>query len=334
MEAEQSSTKLSSTNSSTNTIQQLTNEIDANYHKPPFFGFGIVCCLISGLLFSFNSLCVKLISSISSVQMFAARCFVQFFMFLPIITYGRYSRRYDIFGPPGMFKFLILRGCTGSTAALLLYMAVVNLSLGDAITISYANVFFTSLIAYLCLREAFTLIDGLLCVLTVAGIILIAQPQFIFGALGSAMDSTKIVGILCAIGSAIFSSITMVVVRKLGRETPAILNISYYSFVGSVSTTFILAVTDSFAFPCFSELFFVFLLGILGGGAQIFMTIGLQYERAGTFAVLRSLQIVVIFILQVWVWKNFVVETSACTELIYTNQILPHLLLLPSWGKS
>nr|CAB3266249.1 solute carrier family 35 member G1 [Phallusia mammillata] len=267
--------------------------------KPPFLGFGILCCIISGLLFSFNALLVKMIFSITPIQMFASRCFVQFCILLPVVTYGRYTNNVDITGPPGMFKLLVTRGIVGSTGALLLYLAVANLSLGDAITISFSNVVITALIAFICLGESFTLVDGLLCVLTLGGVTLIAQPSFIFGDIGSELDTKKIIGILCGVGCAIFSAFTFVIVRKLGKDTPAVLNILYYSFAGSLVNTCVVGVTDTFQLPCYSELLYVFLLGVLGVSAQIFLTIGLQYERAGTFAVLRSLQIVVVFVLQV-----------------------------------
>jgi len=288
-----------------NTIQLNNNVPPGDKHKnshtnkKTLFGIGILFCVISGCLFSLNGLVAKLITSIDPLQMALSRCMLQFCILLPFISYKCYIGKMDIIGPPRMFKFLILRGFTGSTAAIFLYEAIARLSLGDAITISFSNSVITSFLAYFILGESLTILDLALAFFTSVGVVLIARPSFLFGGLGADFTPDKVAGVLFAVAAAIMASITFVTVRKLGKKTPALLNITYYSFCGSFTSSVVLAASGLFKYPCFHELPHVFLLGILGLFAQLFLIMSLQYERASTVAIVRTLQIVFIFFLQV-----------------------------------
>lgn len=268
-------------------------------HKatPPFPGFGITCCILSGVVFSFNAMIVKLIESNSAIQLSASRCIVQFLILLPYVSYIFIYQSHDILGPPHMFKFLVLRGFTGSTAAICLYQSVQIISLGDAVTLSFSNVIFAGLLGYVFLKESFSLLDGAMSIVAMAGIILIAKPSFIFRSFEKSEEDP--LGVFFGVAAGVFAGITFVIIRKLGKKTHAGLTVLYYSLCGSISSLCIMIITKSYSLPCQSELIFIFLLGVTGVSAQLIMTLALHYERANTFAVLRSFQIVFIFFLQV-----------------------------------
>nr|CAB3266250.1 solute carrier family 35 member G1 [Phallusia mammillata] len=263
---------------------------------PPFVGFGILCCIFSSVMVALNSLVVKMISSIDAIQITASRCYVQLLILLPFATYRTCTTGQSFVGPKGSFWFLVLRGLAGSTGAMCEHQAIVRLPVGDAVTISFTNTIFTMLFACLCLGESLTILDGFLCVLTLTGVFLMAKPPFLMGT--AEFDTEVLIGILFGITRAVLLAITYIIVRKLAR-TPPMLNIIYYSIIGSITTTILTAATGSFRFPCWSDLPFVFVMGLIGVLGQLGMTIGLKYERAGTFSVVRAFQIVLIFILQV-----------------------------------
>ena len=267
--------------------------------KPPFPGFGLICCLLSGIIFSFNAMLVKIIESNGALQLSASRCMTQFLFLLPLTTYNWYFHSHDIIGPPGFTKFLVLRGFLGSSAAICLYQSVQRISLGDAVTLSFSNVIFSGCLGYYFLKEAFTVLDGAMSLCAMVGIILIAKPAFLFSGYHQEDFGESIVGISFGIAAGVLAGLTYIVVRKIGQVTHASLNVLYYSISGSVSATLLVAIVNAFSYPCIHDVPYIFLLGITGMGGQILMTIGLRFERASTFAVLRSFQIVFVFFLQV-----------------------------------
>ena len=288
----------------TETLSAMEN----NICKPPFRGFGMLCCIISGVIFSCNALLVKVIESNSALQLSASRCLMQYLILLPYTTYHWHYHSHDIIGPPGMTKFLVLRGFMGSSAGICLYQSVQRISLGDAVTLSFSNVIFAGCLGYCFLNESFSIVDGAMSVTAMAGIILIAEPTFLFGSFTEKDSGESIFGVFFGVAAGVLAGITFIVIRKIGRVTHASLNVLYYSLSGFVVAALFVLASKTFTFPCLHEVPFIFLLGITGMGAQIFMTIGLRFERANTFAVLRSFQIVFVFILQVRVNLQLISE--------------------------
>lgn len=70
----------------------------------------------------------------------------------------------------------------GSNAMILLFYAVQQMPLADATVIMFSNPVFTALLAWIFLKEKCTIWDCVFTVFTLAGVIMIARPPFIFGA--------------------------------------------------------------------------------------------------------------------------------------------------------
>ena len=110
-------------------------------------------------------------------------------------------------------RLLFARGAIGATALSLLYFALGRIPLGDATTIHYTAPVWTALTAAFFLRERIGpwVIAG--TVVSLAGVMMIAQPQFLFG--GAGLDPL-------AVGAAVVASLlagsVYTIVRKL-RET-------------------------------------------------------------------------------------------------------------------
>lgn len=259
-----------------------------------FPGFGILCTLISGVFFSLSSLITKL-TTLAPIQMAASRCFVQFLLLLPIVTFM--NKKFDIIGPRGLIKFLWLRGLLGSTTMILLYCAIGELSLGNAVTLQFLSTVLVGFVARCFLKESLTITDGVFAIVSLTGVVLIAQPPFLFPTNDSKPQST--LGIVYGLLSATVVSFTLVSIRKLGKETHFLLSVLYYSFIGSISSTILLIATQQFRLPCLHELPYLLSVGICGVMGQSFLVLALQRERAGTVSVLRTAQIFIIYTMQV-----------------------------------
>jgi drug/metabolite transporter (DMT)-like permease len=85
---------------------------------------------------------------------------------------------------PGL---LLLRGLLGFAALSCYYYAVVHLPLADATTIHYTNPAFTVILAALVLGEHIRGWEALLVGTSLAGVLLMAHPSFVFGANGSCL---------------------------------------------------------------------------------------------------------------------------------------------------
>lgn len=270
--------------------------------KPPCLGFGIMCGILAGLVYALNTLLVKMIESSEALQLSASRCFTQSLILLPYATYKWKRGALDIIGSPEMFKFLIIRAATGSTGSILHYQSIQRLPVGDAVTLLFTSTVFSAILAFIFLKEPLQIVDCLMIALTFSGVILVSKPTLIFG---GEIEEGKvkgeiIAGVLFGLASGLMNGCTMVVLRKLGQQkTDPSLNILYYSFLGSVTSSIMVAATQSFRLPCLHEVPYISILGITGIGGQIFITLGLQYERAAVIPAVRSLQIVFVYILQV-----------------------------------
>lgn len=103
-------------------------------------------------------------------------------------------------GPKEVRKLLALRGFVGFFGLFGLYYSLQYLSLADATVITFLGPLATGLLGYIVLREPFTLRETLGGIVSLAGVVLIARPAFIFGrkAADSDLDHPLTVGSLNA----------------------------------------------------------------------------------------------------------------------------------------
>ncbi|XP_021255277.1 solute carrier family 35 member G1 isoform X6 [Numida meleagris] len=162
---------------------------------------------------------------------------------------------------------------------------------------------FTSLLAWIFLKEKYSIWDLLFTLFTITGVILIARPPFLFGSNvtgieGSYSDHLK--GTIAAIASTVSAASTIVILRKVGKSVHYFLSIWYYAVIGLIGCVIALFVMNEWRLPyCGKDRVFLILIGILGLGGQIFLTKALQIEKAGPVAIMRTMDVVFAFILQI-----------------------------------
>lgn len=263
-------------------------------------GMGIICALLSAFFFALNALFAKLIH-LDGIQITMCRLYVQFLILLPIVFYKR--NEVDVLGPVGLRRFLWIRGCTGSIATVFMYLTISNLSVGNAITMTYMSIMLVPFIARIFLRESLTILDIIFAVVSLIGVILIARPAFLFPNVENEENENKAIGVTLGILTALFQATTMVILRKLGKVYTS-LNVLYPSIIGSGATTILLTALGKFEFPCLHEIPFILGVGVTGLVGQYLIVISLGLERAGTVSILRSVQIIMVYILQITVLEN------------------------------
>lgn len=201
-----------------------------------------------------------------------------------------------------MRVYLFLRGFLGSNAMILLYYAVLQMPLADATVITFSNPVFTSLLAWIFLKERCTIWDVMFTIFTLTGVVLIARPPFLFRGELSGIDGNydnHIKGTIAAFSGAIAAACTMVILRKMGKNVHYYLAVWYYAVVGFVECIVVLFIIDEWTIPsCGWDRWNLMAIGVLGIGGQTFLTKALQVEKAGPVALIRTTDVVLAFILQ------------------------------------
>ncbi|XP_078247452.1 solute carrier family 35 member G1 isoform X2 [Pogona vitticeps] len=179
-------------------------------------GLGLFYTLLSAFLFSVASLLLKKIEDVHSVEVSAFRCVFQMALVLPGLIYYKTG----FLGPKAKRMFLFFRGLLGSSAMILLYYAFQVMPLADATVITFSSPVFTSLLAWIFLKEKYSPWDLLFTLFTITGVVLIARPPFLFGTEvtgieGSYTDHLK--GTIAAVTSAIAAASTIVILRKINQ---------------------------------------------------------------------------------------------------------------------
>ncbi|XP_071604806.1 solute carrier family 35 member G1 isoform X2 [Heliangelus exortis] len=176
-------------------------------------GLGLFYTVLSAFLFSVASLFLKKIEDVHSVEVSAIRCVFQMVFVLPGLIYYKTG----FLGPKGKRIFLFFRGFLGSSAMILLYYAFQVMPLADATVITFSSPVFTSLLAWIFLKEKYSIWDLLFTLFAITGVILIARPPFLFGSNvagieGSYTDHLK--GTIAALMSTVSGASTFVIIRK------------------------------------------------------------------------------------------------------------------------
>uniref|UniRef100_A0A672JCK1 Solute carrier family 35 member G1 n=1 Tax=Salarias fasciatus TaxID=181472 RepID=A0A672JCK1_SALFA len=261
-------------------------------------GLGLFYALLSTFLFSTITVLVKTIQGIHAIEISAIRCFFQMLFVAPLLIYHKTG----FLGPRDKRIYLLLRGFLGSNAMIMLFYAVQQMPLADATVIAFSNPVFTSLLAWIFLKEKCTIWDCVFTVFTITGVVLIARPPFLFGeALGGfETDYSKhMKGAIAALAAAIAAACTFVILRKLGKSVHYYLSVWYYAVIGLIECIVVVSVLGEWRLPsCGRDRWLLVLIAVLGVGGQTLLTKALQLEKAGPVALMRTGDVVLSFMFQ------------------------------------
>ncbi|XP_030018993.1 solute carrier family 35 member G1 [Sphaeramia orbicularis] len=261
-------------------------------------GLGLFYAFLSTVFFSIIALLVKTIEGLHAIEISALRCFFQMLFVVPLLIYHKTG----FLGPRDKRIYLVLRGFIGSNAMIMLFYAVQQMPLADATVIMFSNPVFTSLLAWIFLKERCTIWDCVFTVFTLTGVILIARPPFLFGKHLGGIEgnyTNHIKGTAAAFAGAIGAAFTFVVLRKIGKSAHYYLSVWYYAVIGLMECIITLSVLGEWKLPsCGRDRWLLMLIAVLGIAGQSFLTKALQIEKAGPVALMRTVDVVLAFIFQ------------------------------------
>ncbi|KAM3124389.1 hypothetical protein CJJ07_002042 [Candidozyma auris] len=220
-------------------------------------------------------------------------------------------------GPRDQRVLLVLRGILGFFGVYGLYFSLQYLSLSDAVSITFLIPMVTPFFAWIFLHERYSILEGVCALLSLAGVVLVAKPEFIFGARsnsGNENESTESsstelrllgtgVGLLGVCGA----SAVYILLRKIGKSAHPLISVSYFALTTCVVTfvsTLVLP-SVSFALPRSGYQWFLFaLIGVSGFLMQFCLTAGLQREKAGKSSLMIYSSMVYALIWDLTIWGH------------------------------
>lgn len=184
---------------------------------------------------------------------------------------------------------LLLRGTFGFGAMICFYFALTKLPLADTTAIFFSNPVLTALFAAFFLDEELGTGEITGALLSFAGILLIAQPSFLFGASSGTLNLAY-VGV--TVLGAIFAAAGYTVVRNLrSTEHPTVV-VFYLPLVATVGSIPSMGIVDMRWPTPFEWLVLIAGVSLTGQIALILLTEGLNRARAGRAMPMTYLQIV------------------------------------------
>jgi drug/metabolite transporter (DMT)-like permease len=232
---------------------------------------GVRYMLAGAFCFSVMTLLVKLAGRrLPSNEIVLARGIVTL-----ILSYGLVKRAR--LSPWGKRKgILAVRGLLGFAALTCYYFAVTRLPLAEVTVLHYTSPIWTALVAVPFLGEPITSRVFVACFFSLAGVSLIARPDFLFGGVSSNLDLTA-VGI--ALLGAVLSSGAYVSVRRASQTEHTwviIYHFALYSTVGAIPLAAPVAL-----WPRGAEWLVLLGVGVMTQAAQVCLTRGLSLVPAG-----------------------------------------------------
>lgn len=201
----------------------------------------------------------------------------------------RYKKVPDpLLGPKPVRGWLILRGLVGFFGLFGSYTSLQYLSLSDCTVLNFLAPSITGIMAAFFLSEPYTLKEAGAAAVSLFGTVLVAQPEFLFGALAEKDDKITAEERAMAVGVALFgvlaASGAYTTIRKIGKAAHALHTVSYFCMactIVAIGTPFVIPGQD-FVMP-YKPIFWFYLacIGILGFFAQYLLGKALQIERVG-----------------------------------------------------
>ena len=236
---------------------------------------------LSAFFFSLMSLSVKLAGQhIPTMELvFSRAVIVSLLAWLDLRRRGVPLRGSDT-------RALLLRSMVGFVALTCFYFAVVRLPLAEATVIHFTNPVFTALIAAVWLGERLSPRDFALALVGLLGVVVMVRPAGLFGLGGPPLP---LIPVAAGLTAALLAAVAYVLVRHL-RHHDAMLIVFYFAGISSLGALPLML--PSMVWPVGSEWALLAAVGVSTLLGQIFLTLGLQRERAARATTMGYLQIV------------------------------------------
>ena len=192
-------------------------------------------------------------------------------------------------------KLLILRGVLGTLALICFFWSLNFLPMAEATVLFYLSPAFGSVLVAIFLREPLRLLEIAGLGANLLGVVLVAQPGFIFG---DAAEGHNLIAIGVGILGAILAGGAFTVVRELRRTESPLTVVLYFPMVSIIMCAPLLLIGDS-STPTTMDWLVMLGMGISFQIAQLYLTKGLHLEKTTRAMSVSYLQILLAVILGV-----------------------------------
>ena len=228
---------------------------------------GALLIIFSALSFSIMEIAVKISGSrIPVMEQVFARNFITLF----ISGFVMIKDREKFFPDKNNIVSIVCRSASGYLGIIAYFYAANNMILADASVLQKTSPFWSSLFAFILIKEKILKVQWLSLIIAAIGSIFVIKP---------AMNS-NVFPALVALSSAMFAGISYAIIGSLkGKESNSLI-IFYFSLFSCLFSLFFIR---SFVMPNIFELLMLMLIGIFAGFGQFFLTIA--YKKAPVSAV-------------------------------------------------
>ncbi len=236
----------------------------------------------SAFFFSLMSVLVKQLGErLPSQEVVLARAFVGSVLSYAMVRRARLS-------PWGVSRrILVLRGLLGFGALSSYFFALTRLPIAEATVIQFTSPIWTAALAALFLRERVGRQLAVCGAVSLAGVVLVARPGFLFGSGTAGLDP---VGVGVALLGSVLTASAYVTVRKASRTDDPLVIVFYFAWIAVLlaipTAAPILILPSGWEWPMLA------LVGVATQIGQVFLTRGLKLETAGRATSVGYAQIV------------------------------------------
>ncbi|CAG7833423.1 unnamed protein product, partial [Allacma fusca] len=163
-------------------------------------------------------------------------------------------------------------------------------TIADSYVIYHSSPVFVTVMAHFLLGEKIGLISVSSALLTLVGVVAIAEPPLLFG--GERFDSFTLTGAAFAVGILLCDTSIVIVTRSM-REVNFALMLLVYGVLGMVQSLVISKVLFGLPLPIITFQIFLISLYVAGGAflGEMLVILGLKFEKAGTVSSVRASEI-------------------------------------------
>jgi len=266
--------------------------------------WAIFLVVLSSLGFSGMNIFVKLASSEDFPSFEIALCRSIMQLLLGVI-YVLLIYKTNPLGSLSVLKPLILRGSLSFVSMSLYFYGVTQLSLGVAVVLGFTGPVFTALLALIILHEKWEKLDAFGAVLSLTGVILIAQPPLLFDGISPSLTSSSssnssthsLIAAGCIISGSICGAFANVLTRKMGEQVPALVMVNWFSLISVFGSPFGMFFLEVPILPLDAIQYLVLcVLGVFAFIGQSLFNRALQLQSAAKTTSITYIQIVFAFV--------------------------------------
>ena len=318
--------------------KQISKEKEVRHQKILFKYLGILLAFCATFCLTISYFIIKLSKSLNAAEMGTIKFSITtIFCVLISMFYKK-----NIFGPKDSRYLLLARGFTGSIALVLNFFSIQLISYGDSTVIRNISPVITAIFARIFLKEILNVSHFISLIISFAGIVFVARPPFIFGKLldssGVKIDKSFILGVNLAVISTLAIGSAFIFIKKLtNKKVHFSIIIFYLSSIGCILCfvtsiiLFSLGIThkkwEQEKQYLYRDMGLALIAGLLNFLGHICFTLAFVRENANTISIMRTLDILMAFLLEFLVlgivpdYFSFVgaalVITSVCILIAY-----------------